>query len=168
MTASSHPTFSANNDPLLLPRGLVLIVWLLTLVALLKLGDYFLDDNYSLCGPWGCGPSTGSILAVQLAWTVALLPPLWIVAALLGNATRQRYFALGLLALGLVGLAFNGLWQRFVWLPEVGPWGQPYLWQRIGYTVLTWVEYPMLQLVLAGLLLTIATTRFTAASQPSM
>lgn len=167
MNVSSQPSCLKTTDPLLLARGLVLIVWLLTLVALLKLGDYFLDDNYALCGPWGCGPSTGSILAVQLAWTVALLPPLWIVASWIGNVTRQRVFAVGLLSLGLVGLVFNALWQWLVWLPEVGPWGQPYLWQRIGYTVLTWVEYPMLQLVVAGFLLTLATTRFTFTGQRS-
>jgi len=147
------------SDPLLLGRGLVLLVWLLTLVALLKLGDHFLEDNYSLCGPWGCGPSTGSVLAVQLAWTVALVPPLWALTPWFGSPTRQRYFALGLLLTGLLGIAFNAAWQRFVWLPEVGPWGQPYLWQRIGYTILTWVEYPMLQLTLSGLLLTLTTVR---------
>jgi len=147
------------SDPLLLGRGLMLLVWLLTLVALLKLGDHFLEDNYSLCGPWGCGPSTGSVLAVQLAWTVALVPPLWALTPWFGSPTRQRYFALGLLLTGLLGIAFNAAWQRFVWLPEVGPWGQPYLWQRIGYTILTWVEYPMLQLTLSGLLLTLTTVR---------
>jgi hypothetical protein len=141
--------------PAIVSWGIGLTTWALLIIGTLYLGNWVLVDDYSACGPWGCGPSTGTLLSIHVAWLIAMIPPLFVVTGIRHAFVHRFSLGISLLGLGLTGMVAVGLWQWWFWLPSVGEWAADYFWIRVGYAILTFVEMPLMQCVLVGVLMAV-------------
>jgi len=121
--------------------------------------------GHGVCGPWGCGPAMQVLVACHLTWLVALTPP---TVFLLRRSDRtRRRTGLVLIALSLVALLAVIVYQRLVWWPAASEWQQPFFWQRCGFVVVTAVDFPLVQTLLVGTVLSaFSLRRKQAAVQP--
>ena len=119
--------------------------------------------EHGVCGPWGCGAPVPVLLACHTFWMVLLVPPA-ILAELRFPARRVRLLGSLLVVLGLAGLVSVGIWEAVTWLPKVGEWGRPYFLQRYLFSVVTLVDFPILQVLLVGAGLWLAEGRRSAWS----
>lgn len=117
-------------------------------------------EEHSICGPWGCGPPTKTLIAVHLGWLAVIGPPLIYFPIRLSwqlkNASR---LALGLISISLLGLVVLVAWQWFVWLPQSGAYAPNYIWQRCGFSIATAVDLPLVQMLVTGIALLLVSRR---------
>lgn len=105
----------------------------------------------SICGPWGCGPETGALLAMHSLWLAVLVPPLIYFPLRMNLSCKSIYrLAMGLVAFGAVGMSTIIAWQWLVWLPRAGAWSKDYIWQRCGFVIATMVDFPLIPAVILG------------------
>jgi len=130
--------------------GLGVALWMLSIVVVLKLGTYYGVNDYSICGPWGCGPSTGTLVSIHTAWLTFLIPPMIWLTVSGSPATLQRQIGWLLILAGSLGIASVAIWQWWSWLPQAGERGMDYIAIRILYVIANSVEFPMIQLSLLG------------------
>lgn len=114
--------------------------------------------EHSVCGPWGCGPPLPVLLACHAFWMVLLSPPA-VVAALRLPGTRVRLLGTLLVVLGVAGLVAVGGWEAATWLREANEWQRRYFLQRYLFSVVTFVDFPILQVLLIGAGLWLAESR---------
>ena len=105
--------------------------------------------EHGVCGPWGCGAPVPVLLACHAFWIVLLAPPA-AVAAFRLPIHRVRLLATLCAALGLAGLVAIGVWEATTWLPKVSEWERPYFGQRFLFSVVTLVDFPILEVLLVG------------------
>lgn len=136
----------------LIELTLLPVIWAGLILGALRANGLFSDSAYSVCGPWGCGPPTNSLLAVHLGWLAAIAPPAIYIAWRLPFSGRTiRRFAYGLMFVGLVGLSSIVAWQWFVWLPGTNESFRPYIWQRCFFALATAIDLPFAQIVLTSI-----------------
>jgi|GEM_PF-1498407 len=134
-----------------------IVAWGGCLLASLSIAGWSIDLGHAICGPWGCGPPLQALIACHLGWIVVLAPPTgWV--AMTGSVSNRlrRKIGLTLIAIGSIALLIVLIRQRIVWFPRVAPWQREYLWQRYGFSIATAVDFPMVQALLAGALLSVA------------
>ncbi len=137
----------------------LLLAWFLTFRASLSIANWRGDWGHGICGPWGCGPPLQALVGCHTAWLVFLLPLALIATNSLAPKLRNL---IGLVAvvfavsglLGVVGYEYSTSQRASV------EWRQNYFWQRVGFSVITLVDLPLLELLLAGLIMTIRLPRF--------
>jgi len=107
-----------------------------------------IDLGHGVCGPWGCGPPTLTLVSCHLAWLTVLAPPTWwaLVRWPSWSVPLSTVMFLGSL-LTVAGLAW---YVHFRWLPSVGEFYQPYGWQRLGFVLATEVQYPVVETGVIG------------------
>lgn len=124
-------------------------LWALLVLGALETGAFVNGDNHAICGPWGCGPDTSSLVAVHAGWLAVVGPPLFYVPLRLKMSNKTiRKVALGLWALAAVAVLSIVAWQWFVWLPEANSWSKDYFWQRCGFVVVTAIDWPLIPLLI--------------------
>ena len=127
------------------------IAWGGILLGVLSLHEGDVANQHSVCGPWGCGPPTSTLVAIHLGWVVALLPPmLYLPFRLNLSAGRVRLLSRFALMFGVVGIAGIFLWQWLVWYPEASEYHRRYIWQRCGFLVAVATDWPLVQMIIAG------------------
>ena len=137
-------------EMLLLPIG-----WMLAILASLSLHQTQLGDEHSICGPWGCGPPTSALIAVHSAWAFAILLPALLVPRRFALSRPVGVWASRiLLMVGLGGIIGITLWQWLVWMPQAGEWARPFIWKRCAFSIATTIDWPVVQLFFAGILVT--------------
>jgi hypothetical protein len=114
--------------------------------------------EHSVCGPWGCGPPLPVLLACHAFWMVLLSPPA-VVAAIRLPSPRVRLMGTVLVVLGLSGLVAVGVWEAATWLREASEWQRRYFVQRYLFSVVTFVDFPILEVLLIGAGLWLAESR---------
>ncbi len=139
---------------LLLRLGEILVLpitWAALVLASLQAKLLVSASAHSVCGPWGCGPETSAIVAMQAGWLAVVGPPLvYFPLRLKWSCSAIRRMSLALFAAGLSGVLAIVAWQWLVWLPQAGPWSKHYIWQRCGFAVLTAVDWPLIPLVIVS------------------
>ncbi|QDS96135.1 hypothetical protein FF011L_49420 [Roseimaritima multifibrata] len=130
------------------------LLWAGGILAALAIPSLVLADDHSICGPWGCGPSTDALVAMHLAWIAAIWPPLFFLPWRLGWS-RKTISRLGaLLAIGgFAGVLAVVMWQWIVWRPTANEFIRPYTWQRCGFVLAGAVDWPTIQALVAGIVL---------------
>jgi hypothetical protein len=124
---------------------LVPLAWAAMVVAALRTKALFPEDEYSVCGPWGCGPEAGALVAMHAVWLVLLAPPiLYLPCQLHWPSKVLRWVSSGMFAGSLVGILAIVVWQWIFWLPQAGEIGPNYIWQRCGYAIVTTVDWPLM------------------------
>jgi hypothetical protein len=101
-----------------------------------------------LCGPWGCTAPLEAIAACHLAWLVVLMPLLgW--SAKIVSPSRFTQTALLLTAAGAGGIAV----LVFREVHQAGwNFAAPYLWHRVGLSVVGATDVPILAVLVLGTL----------------
>ena len=137
----------------------LLLAWVFAFRASLSIVKWHGDWGHGICGPWGCGPPLQALVGCHAAWLVFLLP----LALMATNSlTPKRRIFVGRLVvlfavsglIGVVAYEYSSL-QR-----ASAEWGRNYFWPRVGFAVITFVDLPLLELLLAGLIMTIRLPRF--------
>lgn len=133
------------------------LIWGTGILGAIQLQHADIGGEHSICGPWGCGPPTGALLAMHVGWLAVLgLPLLYLPFRLRISRVWVNRLAAILIAAGLLGVVAIIAWQWLVWLPQAGQWSREYIWQRCGFAVAAAVDFPFVQLVAIGLLLTVS------------
>ncbi len=130
------------------------LIWGAGVYGAISLKDLQFANEHTICGPWGCGPTSAALITMHVGWLALLAPPMLFLPqriGLTGNAIR--WFSSALTMLGLLGIVAIISWQWLVWMPQAGEWSKPYIWQRCGFAVATAVDFPLLQLVAIGIAL---------------
>jgi len=127
--------------------SLFLLGWGGALLGVLQLRH--LELGHSLCGRWGCGPPLGALLAMHGFWVVLAAPGVfWLCRSL---PQRRLFWAGGGLFLsGMIGLAGVLVWVTLTW-PE--GLSLSYAWPRYRLMLLSRIELPIAQMLVAGLLI---------------
>ena len=98
------------------------------------------------------------LLACHAFWMVLLAPPAVVAAIRLPNH-RVRLLGTLLVALGATGLVAVAGWEAATWLREANEWQRPYFVQRYLFSVVTFVDFPILEVLLVGAGLWLAESR---------
>lgn len=123
----------------------------------ISLQDLAVADAHTICGPWGCGPTTGPLLAMHVGWLALLGPPLLYLPGRIGLSSKfVGWLSAALVATGLIGITAIVAWQWLVWLPKSGDWSREYIWQRCAFAVAIAIDWPLIQLTLLGTTLAIS------------
>jgi len=124
--------------------------WGISLFGVLQIQILENRWGHSICGAWGCGPPLAALVAYHGFWFLLILPLAVLLSYQLHPANSRRVglvvFAIATAAIALVVVvdAIN-FWQY--------PTGRNYLVQRCLFRLATYVEFPLIQLALAGLVL---------------
>ena len=134
--------------------GLIL-AWFTAMFASISIRQLAFVDSHSICGPWGCGPSTGALIAIHVGWLTALWPPLlYLPWRFDWNYKLCRWMGILMMGTGIIGVLGIVAWQWLVWLPQAGEFSRSFLWQRCGFVVATSVDWPLAQLAGIGAIMT--------------
>ena len=130
------------------------VVWFAAIFASISIHHFAFADTHSICGPWGCGPSNGALIAVHVGWLTAIWPPLLYFPWRFGwNYLFCQRLGFVLASIGFAGMLGIIAWQWFVWLPQAGEYSRSFLWQRCGFAIATAVDLPSVQLIGIGTVL---------------
>ena len=114
----------------------------------LQLHHFEASFGHAICGPWGCGPPVMALVVYHAFWFLLIVRPAVAVSCLLPAETAIRIGTL----LGIAGL---GALALLVVADSVRFWrtaqGSEYLLQRGLFRLVTFVEFPLGPLGLAGI-----------------
>lgn len=106
--------------------------------------------GHSICGAWGCGPTDTALIGYHTFWLVLILP-IVPIAIRMAPAARVRNWGTVLAIAGVAGLIVLAL------VDGVHYWqtshASQYLVQRCLFRLATFVDIPLAQIVLVGLLM---------------
>jgi len=130
------------------------LLWGALVYGAISLRELRFGSDHSICGPWGCGPTTPSLLAMHVGWLALLAPPFLVLPKRIGLSHKAIQRISSAIALvGLSGVFAIVAWQWIIWLPQAGEWSKQYIWQRCGFAVATAIDFPLLQLTAIGIAL---------------
>lgn len=129
-----------------------LVAWAIALVGTLSIANWPGHWGHGICGPWGCGPPLHALVTCHSAWVVVFLPPtIWMRRRC--SVQRCQQVAWMLLSVGIVGLLTLAARESTDWLAHADDLHRRYLPQRLGFALVTLVDVPLMQVVLAGVAL---------------
>jgi len=130
------------------------VTWAALVFGALQAKGLVSEADCSVCGPWGCGPEIGDLVAMHSIWLAVAGPPLiyFSFRKNLSSISMHR-IAVGLFAGGVIGMLTIIAWQWFIWLPTAGAWSNEYIWQRCGFAIVTSVDFPLIPALILGLVL---------------
>ena len=126
-----------------------IVVWGFIFLATLSIGQVRADWGHSICGPWGCGPPLPALVACHLSWLVVLLP----LTAIIQTRVDERFLRLLgalLMTFGLVGILGIIAYELFTWWPSATEFHRRYLWQRLGFAIVTQIDLPVIESIITG------------------
>ena len=136
------------------------MLWGALVYGAISLNEFRFGSDHSICGPWGCGPTTSSLLAMHVGWLALLAPPFLYLPKRIGLGYKAiRWFGTAIALTGLSGVFAIVAWQWIVWLPQAGEWSKQYIWQRCGFALATAIDFPLLQLTAIGIALRLLNTQ---------
>jgi hypothetical protein len=120
--------------------------------------------GHDVCGPWGCGPPLPVLVACHVFW-LTLIGPAAVIATLYrpGKWVWRLRIAIG--AAGLCGLAGFAVWEAASWLAQASALQRQYLGHRHLFALVTLVDVPIIQVLVIGSGLCLASSLRTAAPQ---
>lgn len=122
--------------------------WLAAAVSALAVAAVPFDFGESLCGVWGCFPPVPALAAMHLFWCVALAAGVHAVRTLRPNLLRP--LSATLLLAAAVGIALIVGGDLRAWLAGASDSARAFWPRRVGYTFATKTDYPLLQVLAAG------------------
>jgi len=135
----------------------LLLLWGTSLQGAILIGTLSSSWTHAACGPWGCGPRAEDLLACHMFWFVFFCAPLYVFLHCQSEVCKRA----GQVMTGAGSLLLAGviLYELFTWLPSVDSSMYGYLPQRLLYSIATFVELPILQLLSFGILCLIISSR---------
>ena len=128
-----------------------IVVWGFVFLGALSIGHVRADWGHSVCGPWGCGPPLQALVACHLSWLVVLIP---LTALIQTRVTEgyQRLLGTVLITFGLAGVVGIIAYEFFTWWPSANEYHRRYLWQRLGFSIVTQIDLPVIESIVTGCL----------------
>ena len=133
-------------------------LWGLASWLVLRLRDATFAGEHSICGPWGCGPTIPALLAAHGFWLITLVPLAYWARSTL-SASRAIVLGRTLSGLSAVGIASVATWELAHWPTTDRAGLRAYTVQHGLFALATLVEVPLIQGVIAGLILARTTRR---------
>ena len=133
-----------------------IVVWGVVFLATLSIGQVRANWGHGICGPWGCGSSLQALVACHLSWLVVLAPLASIIQSKIPESFT-RFLGATLIAFGLVGIVGMIAYELFTWWPSATELQRRYLWQRLGFSIVTQIDLPMIESIITGCLIYVQT-----------
>ena len=124
-------------------------VWVAALFGALQIHRVSGWSGHSICGPWGCGPPIEALLSYHGFWLVLLLPA-GIVAGRTLPPTEAARWGAALAIAAIVGIVTLAAVDAARWLSLAHDDAHRYLVQRCFFRLATFVDFPLVQLAVAG------------------
>ncbi len=146
-----------------------IVVWGLVFLSTLSIGQVKADWGHSICGPWGCGPPLPALLACHLSWLVVLLPLVVFIQTRIGERATRSLGSI-LISFGLIGTVGIIACEFFTWWPSATEFHRRYLWQRLGFSIVTQVDLPVIESIVTGCFLYVqaASLRIRSRTRPEV
>jgi hypothetical protein len=134
----------------------VTLIWLGGALSLLRVGtrEGYAESD-ALCGPWGCLPPTAALVSMHGFWLMVLLLLSGLSIGLL-EPKRLGQVARILISAGILGLVAFVCWSIFSWQQIYGDMSARTFARRFLHLLVTNTDWPVVQCVLAGMVLVIA------------
>ena len=127
-------------------------LWGVAAYSVLSFKDVRSSWDYAVCGVWGCSPPLAAVAACQAIWGLVLFPLAWWVSRKF-SLRVQRLTALTALAVSLVAVLVIVVYEYFHWFLFVAEKNRIYFGRRLALATLTQVDFPVVMLFLASLML---------------
>ena len=122
--------------------------WLIAAAGAVAVSALPLDVGEGMCGVWGCFPPFPAMLAMHLLWVVALGAAVHAVRR--WKPTLLRPFGVLLFAVALTATVWIAGADLFRWLDRAPEQYHAFWPKRVGYTVATHIDLPLVQGLIAG------------------
>jgi hypothetical protein len=129
---------------------MIATAWGAAVWSVLQIHQWEGDFGHSICGPWGCGPPLQSLIACHGFWMVLLTPPIVVISGRLGKESLGL-IGIILTLVGVLGMIGLEIWDLNRWWPMISEKEQKYLLERFLFSLAFQVDFPIVQLTLAGL-----------------
>lgn len=130
-----------------------LVAWMLALFGVLQVHQLEGMFGHAICGPWGCGSPVSALIGYHAFWCLLIWPGVLILGSRWCRNTR-RHLGSGLMLVSVAGIAslllLDGLNNSAA---------ERYLLRWCLFRVATFVDFPLVQLGIAGLWLRIRASR---------
>ncbi len=122
--------------------------WLVAAGGAVSVAFIPMNVGESLCGIWGCFPPLQALVALHLLWAVGFAAMVWTLVTEKPSALLPVGGFLVLAAVATAAVILSR--DVFYWFDHV-PAEDHYHWpRRVGYTLATRIDLPILQLLAAG------------------
>ncbi len=121
------------------------IAWGLILTGTLSIANLPGDWGHSVCGVWGCGPPLQALVACHASWLVVLVPVAIAAPHMLPVRWVRRLAIIGLAIATASALVFAAH-DYFTWYAQASEWQRSYYFHRVGFSIFTTVETPVLEI----------------------
>ena len=126
-----------------------IVGWGIVFLATLSIGQVQANWGHGICGPWGCGPPLQALVACHLSWFVVLVPLATIIQNKIPDTVAQLLGSM-LIAFGLLGIVGMIAYELFTWWPSATEIQRRYLWQRLGFSIVTQIDLPVIESITTG------------------
>lgn len=127
-------------------------LWGVAALGVLSMKDIRGSWDYAVCGVWGCTPPLAAVAACQAIWGLVLFPIAWWVNRSYSPRV-QRLTALTSLGVSQGALLVIVVYEYFHWFLFVAEENRIYFGRRLALSTLTQVDFPVVMLFLASLML---------------
>lgn len=147
---------STGMTSLLSLRNLLLFgSWSLALIGSLQIHQLGGRLGHAVCGPWGCGPPVAALIGYHTFWCLLIFPAA-LILRVRWCPRACRHLGVGLLIVGIVGTVALLLIDGF---NNAAAETYPLRWSM--FRIVTFVDFPLLQLALTGVWLRFGGSRMT-------
>lgn len=130
----------------------MMLAWFAGAYGVLMLHSLPGEYAHAVCGPWGCYPPLQALAAMHGFWLLLVPPVGWLISC--WPAHRLRFVGGMLIAIGVVSLAGVIVHEYLTWYRQTPESFRGYFPQRILYRITTLSDFPILQIILAGVVCT--------------
>ncbi|MEZ6062347.1 MAG: hypothetical protein R3C19_18550 [Planctomycetaceae bacterium] len=140
-----------------MPRSSVLssagcaVLWIAAAWGILKsepLVAAVVGSNHAICGSWGCGPPTSSLIVWNTFVAMSLFTIVWLAQARRPATTRRWSAAVAWIIAASV-VAAIGI-HTAMWWSSASEFGRSFLWQRVLFAMVAFPDLPAIPLVSAA------------------
>ncbi len=136
---------------------LLAIAWGGAVFFVLGFKDVRGDWDHAACGVWGCSPPLAAVAVCQTIWGLVFFPAIYWVKQTFSQRV-SRITGTTFVAVGLIAFLVIVIFEIFHWLLFVQPADRVYFGHRIALATLTQVEFPVVMLLISGLVLRVVSS----------
>lgn len=136
---------------------LMLAIWSAALFGTLQVHQSEGLFGHAICGPWGCGPPVSALVGYHTFWCLLILPVALILRRQCCGVTVRN------LGAGLILVSVSGIIALLLYEGLNNSAAEKYFVRWCSFRVATFIDFPLVQLGLAGLWL-----RLSAQSSPKV
>ena len=122
------------------------------MIGVSSLSEIESEFDNKLCGVWGCSPPVAAVLSVHALWGMVFVPASLFVRFKFSKRIG-RITGLTTILIALTALVAIVIYEDFHWYTFVSLESRIYFGRRIALALFTQTDFPVIVLLLAGILL---------------